>query len=302
MSKGNEYETDILKLLLNGEPIDGVADNAAASPLANLYVSAHNADPGEAGDQTTNETSYTSYARKAVARAAVIDSNSDSGSDFAVGNATIDGQAQSFANGSAKLLVTRVFAYLKKNNSPTGNIVCKIYAHSGSYGTSSVPTGTALATSENVDVSGLTGSYVLTKFKFTAGVVLDASTNYVVAFEYSGGDASNYVQIQGLASSGTHGGNRSDLISSSWSATAADDLGFSVEGSGFQVSGGVANPVDNIDWPSCTGGTDTLTHLGIGDLSSGAGRLFYKGTITPNIAVSTGAAPRVTTSTSISED
>jgi len=33
-----------------------------------LYVSLHTADPGEAGDQTTNEIAYTSYARVAVAR------------------------------------------------------------------------------------------------------------------------------------------------------------------------------------------------------------------------------------------
>jgi hypothetical protein len=44
-----------------------VAQNAAA-PATNLYVSLHNADPGAAGSQTTNETAYTNYARQAVAR------------------------------------------------------------------------------------------------------------------------------------------------------------------------------------------------------------------------------------------
>lgn len=45
-----------------------MADNAASSPLTNLYVSLHTADPGEGGDQTTSESAYTSYARVAVAR------------------------------------------------------------------------------------------------------------------------------------------------------------------------------------------------------------------------------------------
>ena len=68
MSKGNTYEDDILKLLLNATPIANVADNAASSPLTNLYVALHTADPGEGGNQSTNEISYTSYARVAVTR------------------------------------------------------------------------------------------------------------------------------------------------------------------------------------------------------------------------------------------
>lgn len=40
----------------------------AAAPATNLYVSLHNATPGDAGSQTTNETAYTNYARVAVAR------------------------------------------------------------------------------------------------------------------------------------------------------------------------------------------------------------------------------------------
>lgn len=68
MSKGNTFENDILKLIFNATAIANIADNAASSPLTNLYVSLHTADPGEAGDQTTNEATYTSYARVAVAR------------------------------------------------------------------------------------------------------------------------------------------------------------------------------------------------------------------------------------------
>lgn len=68
MSKSNTFENDLLKLIFNGTAIANLADDAASSPLTNLYVSLHTADPGEGGDQTTSETNYGSYARVAVAR------------------------------------------------------------------------------------------------------------------------------------------------------------------------------------------------------------------------------------------
>ncbi len=68
MSKGNTFENDLVKLIFNATAIANIADNAASSPLTNLYVSLHTADPGEAGSQTTSECAYTSYARVAVAR------------------------------------------------------------------------------------------------------------------------------------------------------------------------------------------------------------------------------------------
>ena len=70
MSKGNTFENDLLGLIFNGTAIANLADDAATSPLTDLYVSLHTADPGEAGDQTTRECAYTSYARVAVARTA----------------------------------------------------------------------------------------------------------------------------------------------------------------------------------------------------------------------------------------
>lgn len=68
MSKSNTFENDLLKLIFQATAIANLADNAASSPITNLYVALHTADPGEAGDQTTNEVAYTGYARVAVAR------------------------------------------------------------------------------------------------------------------------------------------------------------------------------------------------------------------------------------------
>lgn len=68
MSKSNTFENDLLKLIFNGTPIPNLANNAATAPLTNLYVALHTADPGEDGNQSTNEVAYTGYARVAVAR------------------------------------------------------------------------------------------------------------------------------------------------------------------------------------------------------------------------------------------
>ena len=68
MSKSNAFENSLLKLIFNATAIANLADNAASSPLTSLYVSLHTADPGEAGDQSTSEATYTSYARVAVLR------------------------------------------------------------------------------------------------------------------------------------------------------------------------------------------------------------------------------------------
>lgn len=143
MSKSNTFENDLLKLTFNGTPIANMADNASASPLTNLFVAAHTADPGEAGTQTTSEASYTGYTRATVAR--------------------------------------------------------------------------------------------------TTG--------------------------------------------------------------GFTVTNNSVSPAAVINWPACTGGSSqTLTHFTIGVAVSGASKILYSGTITPNIAVSTGVTPQLSTATAITED
>lgn len=67
-AKSSTFDNDLLKLIFQGTPITSIADNAASSPLTNLYLSLHTATPAVGGSQTTNEAAYTSYARVAVAR------------------------------------------------------------------------------------------------------------------------------------------------------------------------------------------------------------------------------------------
>lgn len=71
MSKSNACETDLLKLLFNNTTWAGVGDTTGivgSSAAGSLFVSLHTADPGETGNQSTNEISYVGYSRVAVPR------------------------------------------------------------------------------------------------------------------------------------------------------------------------------------------------------------------------------------------
>lgn len=68
MPKSTTSANDYVALIYNATAIANVADNAASSPLTNIYIAAHTADPGAAGTQSTSEAAYTGYARATVAR------------------------------------------------------------------------------------------------------------------------------------------------------------------------------------------------------------------------------------------
>lgn len=68
MSFSNTAENAILALIFNATAWGNMADNAATTPQTNISMALHTADPGEAGTQSTSETTYTSYARVSVAR------------------------------------------------------------------------------------------------------------------------------------------------------------------------------------------------------------------------------------------
>ena len=128
-----------------------------------------------------------------------------SGSDIKIG--------QSFT-GDGKTAESCKF-YIYKSGSPTGNAVATIYAHTGTFGSTGTPTGPALATSDNFDVSTLTGNLALVEFNFTGAnkITLTNGTHYFIVLEYSGGDVSNKV-VFGFDTSGSHSGNVADYDSS----------------------------------------------------------------------------------------
>jgi hypothetical protein len=63
MGFSSTFQNDLLKLIFNASPIANVADNAAASPLTNIYLALHTANPGTTPAQTTSEAAYSGYAR-----------------------------------------------------------------------------------------------------------------------------------------------------------------------------------------------------------------------------------------------
>lgn len=66
-------------------------------------------------------------------------------------------------------------------------------------------------------------------------------------------------------------------------------------GSGWTVSTNTSALAALLSFAAATGGSETETHFGVGKLTSGAGVLWFWGTVTPNIVVSTGVTPQITT-------
>jgi hypothetical protein len=88
MPKGSTFCNDLLKLIFNATAISLIADNTATSPLTNLFVALHTANPGAGGSQTTSEATYTSYARVSVARTTGGWTAASAGSTSPVANIT----------------------------------------------------------------------------------------------------------------------------------------------------------------------------------------------------------------------
>jgi hypothetical protein len=157
----------------------------------------------------------------------IADSYALSNTTYHLNSAGPKGAYQSFST-VAGVLDSVVFNLLK-TLAPTGNIVAKLYAHTGSLGTTSAPTGAALATSDVIDVATL-GSNKPVTFVFSGSNRISLSaTNYVVSCEFSGGDASNWIGIRTDTTTAAHAGNAgssNDLAA--WTPAATFDLMFIV--------------------------------------------------------------------------
>lgn len=118
------------------------------------------------------------------------------------------------------------------NTELNGVVSARVYAHSGTFGTSSVGTGSALATSTTMAVSALpaSGSTTVTFFDFTGAnqITLTQGTNYVVVVSFDSGTNTTGTNTLSLTASssgtGTHPGNRTTFSGSTWSATSTSDM------------------------------------------------------------------------------
>lgn len=161
----------------------------------------------------------------------LVDSYSESNrsnSDNLTNNTSVWKGGQSFTAIAGKLSSCKF--YLQKVGLPTGNAVAELYAHSGTYGTSSVGTGSVLATSGTYNIEGLTTSWQLITFTFTGAnqVTLINGTYYVLVLSYSSGDGTKYVQIGLDNTSPGHGGNYIEYTATTWSALNTNDTCFYV--------------------------------------------------------------------------
>jgi hypothetical protein len=136
----------------------------------------------------------------------LIDSYSESNVNSDGSFSSTQARGQSFAVTRQAKLTSCKF-YVKKSTGGTGAYIAKVFAHTGTYGTSSRPTGSDLATSDSADVSSLTTSYQLITYTFSGAnqIILSADTKYCIHLNKQ----SSTGLIQGYDnSSPSHGGNR----------------------------------------------------------------------------------------------
>lgn len=139
-----------------------------------------------------------------------------------LGASTFIGRGQSFTGAGGVLSSVRV-QMSKDASTDVADMVCKVYAHSGTFGTSSIPTGAALATSNTISTSELSELGVRNvQFEFEDEFTLVNTTKYVVTWEVAAVFASGKVNVGADNTSPTHAGNASFLIGSTWAAGTAD--------------------------------------------------------------------------------
>ena len=116
-------------------------------------------------------------------------------------------------------------ASLAGTDSPANDFVVRVYAHTGTFGTDGLPTGSILATSDSVSATTLTThpTFGLVEFTFTGAnkIILEDSTPYFIMVEYENADT-GYILFNTDNTSPTHEGN----FAHQWGGTWYLDSGF----------------------------------------------------------------------------
>lgn len=149
---------------------------------------------------------------------------------------------QSFT-GLANYNVTSCKFFLWKTGLPVGNLKAVLSAHGGTYGTNSVPSGGALATSAAVAMASLTVTPTLYTFTFPAPYYKVSATQYTI--EVRANDATtldnttpNRIEVGDDTSAPSHGGNYFFWYNGAWITNNTRDLIFYVLGSLSGIKGG----------------------------------------------------------------
>jgi len=74
-------------------------------------------------------------------------------------------------------------------------------------------------------------------------------------------------------------------------------------GAAFTVTDNSVSPAANVDFGECTASAGgPITHFSVVNTASGAGKILYSGTMTPNVTMAVGVIPRIKTTSTITED
>lgn len=111
----------------------------------------------------------------------------------------------------------------------------------------------------------------------------------------SGGAGSWYLSLHTADPSGQNSQANNEISYTGYARVAV-----ARSSGGFTVSTNTAVLAAIATFGAMTAGAGgTVTHFGIGTASSGAGHLVASGTVTPNLVVTSGTTPRLTTGTTI---
>jgi hypothetical protein len=183
---------------------------------------------------------------------------------------TVTAEGQSFTGNGRKL--SSVQLWTTKTGTPPGNITAQIYAHTGTFGTDGVPTGSPLATSTAMAATSVSNNN-WTVWQFDGTFTLVNGVQYFVVLSVSTpGTAGNFVAVSLSLDTPVAAGNRAVLNSGVWSPFSSLDYLFRV-----YTNGDVAGYND----PSLTDGAATTNRLGAGTGSFVAGKISETGDI-PN--------------------
>jgi hypothetical protein len=161
----------------------------------------------------------------------------------ALGNGTIAQVSQSFLTAAGWTAGGACF-HLAKVGSPTGSFTIAIRAHTGTYGSSSEPTGADLVASLEYDVAGVSGSRTRYWFDFISDLGLTDATHYTLVVDGTGisGGAGDFLAVHADDVAG-HDGNAATYNGSVWAVQSIQDFEFSLYGTdaGSDSVGGAMN-------------------------------------------------------------
>lgn len=155
-------------------------------------------------------------------------------------DATYKTNGQTFTAPSTDYKLTDVWFYISRGTAATGspNVTARLYAHSGTYGSSGIPAtalGSPLSTSDTKTFSSLSTTATWVKFTFSTPYTLTASTNYCIAVSLDS-DATATLNTGLDTTLRLHSGNRF-WDNSGWSYATTSDIAFVAVG----ATAGTAN-------------------------------------------------------------